>query len=431
MLYRIVRPIATLGLRAFYRKVYLTNAGRIPRDKPVILAANHPTAFLEPCILACFLDRPLYFLVRGDLFGKPIYASLLRGLHMLPVYRLKDGGYGRLKDNYSTFEACHTALAERKTIMILAEGNTIQEKRLRPLQKGAARIALGTLDAQPQVEEVFIVPVGVNFTYADRHRSEVYIDFGQPILASAFLAEYRENNNQAMANLTDALREGMEQHIIIVERKADDELAEYFHQLHRTDKPVPLWPIVSRSASPLFEEKAIAEAVNNMSAETRKSLLEQARAYFGALEPDGLDDRAIGGENQAGLVRALFLAIGFPFFLAGYLWNYPPVWLGKYVSDTRVKTLEFKAPVRWAASMGAFLIYVLLWLAVAALAGVFARGLAAVALLLLLGHFALYYREFAGRFRKSLAFRRLPAVRQKALMVERAALLAAFRENCR
>ncbi|MCB0569734.1 MAG: 1-acyl-sn-glycerol-3-phosphate acyltransferase [Phaeodactylibacter sp.] len=427
MLYRIVRPLAALSLRAYYRKIYLTHAERIPKGKPVILASNHPTAFLEPCILACFLDRPLYFLVRGDLFKKPFYASLLRGLHMLPVFRLKDGGYGKLKDNYSTFEACHTALAERKTIMILAEGNTIQEKRLRPLQKGAARIALGTLDAQPQVEEAFIVPVGVNFTYANRPRTEVYIDFGEPIPVSTHLAEFRENNNQAMAALTEVLRGGMEQHIIIVARKEDDELAEYLFQLYRTGHPNAALPIVSDTGSPLYPEKAIAATINELSGEKRRELLSLSRDYFQALGAHALDDRAAGGRNYATAVNAILLVLGFPFFLTGYLWNYLPARLGKNVSDTKVKTLEFKSPVRWAATLGAYLAYVLLWLLIAAIAGHWAIGLVVIVVLVFLGHSSYYYREFAERFRMSRAFGRLDAGQQSELQDKRAAVLAAFR----
>ena len=127
MLYRLVRPLAALGIRANYQHICISNTDRIPVDKPVILAANHPTAFMEPCILACFLGRPLYFLVRGDFFKQPLYNFLLRQLNMLPVFRMRDGGYRNLKNNYSTFEACFEALKSNKTIMILAEGRTIHE----------------------------------------------------------------------------------------------------------------------------------------------------------------------------------------------------------------------------------------------------------------------------------------------------------------
>ena len=429
MLYRIVRPIAALGLKAFYRKIYLTNTDRIPVGKPVILAANHPTAFLEPCILACFLGRPLHFLVRGDLFQQEFYAGLLRSLHMLPVFRFKDGGYGRIKDNYATFEACYTALHEGKTIMILAEGRTIQEKRLRPLQKGSARIPFGALEAYPDLEEVFIVPVGVNFTYADQPRSEVYIDFGQPILARDYYSEYQENANQAITNVIDLLRERMEQHIIIVEREEDDELVEYLHQLHRTGSPYRVWPIISRKDSPLAMEMEIAGKVNGLSAQPRKQLLEECRAYFRKLDLLGIDDRAVGGKDYATPLNVLILVMAFPLFLPGFLWNYPPVWLGKYISDTRVKTLEFKAPVRWAASLGAYVLYPLLWLIVAAIFGHSGLGLLAILLLLLLGHLALYYLEFRERYRKSRKFGRLTPDQQQQLKEERDAILTFFRQQ--
>ena len=423
MLYRIVRPIAAVALSVFYRKIYLTNTGRIPQDKPVILAANHPTAFLEPCILACFLDRPLYFLVRGDLFKQDFYAGLLRSLHMLPVYRLKDGGYGKLKDNYSTFEACHNALAARKTIMILAEGRTIQEKRLRPLQKGTARIALGALDVHPDMEEVYIVPVGVNFTYADQARSEVLIDFGEPILASAFLPEYRENASQAMASLTDVLRERMEQHIVIVTQEEDDELAEYLHLLDRTRRPYPLFPITAREGSPLPEEMRIAGFVNRLDGAQQGALLGKTRPYIRQLGQAGLDDRAVGGKNYATSINAILLLLGFPLFALGYLWNYLPAWLGRHIAATRVKTLEFKAPVRWGVSIAAYLLYFLLWLIIVAIAGAWGSLLPAVLALFLLGPFALYYQEFAARFRKSWAFQRLPRQQQEALRAQRGELV--------
>jgi 1-acyl-sn-glycerol-3-phosphate acyltransferase len=91
------------------------------------------------------------------------------------VHRIQDGGYQNLKQNYDTIAASNKALREKRTIMILAEGRCIHEKRLRPLKKGTARLALGALEADPSLDEVYIVPVGVNYTHADRADSEVLI----------------------------------------------------------------------------------------------------------------------------------------------------------------------------------------------------------------------------------------------------------------
>lgn len=428
MLYPIVRPIARLGLRAFYRKIYLSHAERIPRNEAVILAANHPTAFLEPCILACFLDRPLYFLARGDLFKKTFYARLLRGLNILPVFRLKDGGYGKLKDNYSTFEACYSALAQRKTIMILAEGRTKQEKRLGPLQKGTARIALGTLERHPNdLDEVFIVPVGVNFTYADQPRSEVMIDFGEPILASRFLQEFEENANQGMATLTDVLKEKLEKSLVIIEQPEDEELAEGLFRIFRNENPQPLLPVIDYHATPLNTEMRVAETVNRLPDSEKKWLTGQAAAYFKALEAHGIDDRAVAGKKMNGTAAAALLALGFPFFFMGYLWNFLPAWLAKYISDTQVKTLEFKAPVRWAAGLGTFLLYLLAWMLAAAVSGLWAVALAALALLLM-GHFALYYLEFYSQYRKDRRMGALSAEEKSLVLQKREGVLQAFRK---
>ncbi len=425
MLYPIVRPIASLGLKAFYRKIYLSHTENIPRDKPVILAANHPTAFLEPCILACFLDRPLYFLVRGNLFNKAFYSGLLHSLNMLPVYRLKDGGYGKLKNNYSTFEACYQALAERKTIMILAEGRTIQEKRLRPLQKGTARLALGTLEEHPEVEEVYIVPVGVNFTYADQPRTEVMIDFGKPLLASDFRQEYEENAIQALASLTENLRPRLEACMVVIEREEDEALVDFLHVLHRTESFWPLFPIVAHDYAPLEKEIAVADLVNVLPEAERQALLEKCSAYFNQLRQYRIDDQAVGGKPFSKPFHLLLLALGAPLALAGWLWNFPPAWLGKYISLTRVETLEFVMPVRWATSLGAYLVYILAWVLIAAISGFWAL-LPAVVVLLFLGHFYLYYREFYERCRKSSRFSGLNATKQEALKKQRRLILKEY-----
>ncbi|MDV7396027.1 1-acyl-sn-glycerol-3-phosphate acyltransferase, partial [Arthrospira platensis SPKY1] len=138
--------------------------------KPVILAANHPTAFIEPCILACWVPKPLHFMVRGDLFLKPLSNWVLRDFNMIPMFRIGDAGVAGVKANYRSVEEASQVLHTHHPVLILAEGSTAHEKRLRPLQKGTARIALGTEDQRPDLG-IQLVPVGVNYTYADRFRS--------------------------------------------------------------------------------------------------------------------------------------------------------------------------------------------------------------------------------------------------------------------
>ena len=206
MIYYLVRPIARFILRYYYRNIDLSGLEHIPKDAAVILAANHPTGFIEPCILACFQPRQLWFLARGDLFKTTLAKLGLAAVNILPVFRIEDGGYEKLKNNYDTFNACYRALSQRKAIMIMAEGRCIHEKALRPLRKGTARLALGAMAADSTLPEVYIVPVGVNFTHAERARDAVMVRCGEPIKASAFMEEYRRSEAAAIKSLTSHLR---------------------------------------------------------------------------------------------------------------------------------------------------------------------------------------------------------------------------------
>lgn len=402
-LYPLVRPFAAIAIKVFFRKIYLSNMDRVPSDRPVILAANHPTAFIEPCILACFMDRPLHFLVRGDFFKKRLFATLLRALNMLPVYRLRDGGYQGLKNNYSTFEACYKALAQQKTLMILAEGNTKHEKRLRPLRKGAARIALGTLEHHPGLD-IAIVPVGANFTYADRFRSDVMIDFGHPISANAYFEEYQDSPNKAIGSLTEELAEALKKLIIIIEKEESEELCEKLFVLNRSERPTSFWPVISNNSNPLKEEKRIADEVNAMSNGEKSTLYKQLVQYFDQLYKYHINDRTVWQKAQKISRDGLLLILGLFPFLIGYISNFLPLAGAKLIADTQVKSIEFYSPVMVAVGLGLYLIYYMAWLIMAFVFFSW-KLLLFVISIPFLGLWTLYYLEVAGRFRQRWRWR--------------------------
>lgn len=415
MLYAFVRPLAAITLKVFFRKIYLSNLHRIPKDKPVILAANHPSAFIEPCILACFLDRPIHFLVRGDLFVKPFYIKILRALQMVPVYRLKDGGYQNLKNNYATFEYCYATLKEKKTIMILAEGNTIHEKRLRPLQKGTARIVFGAYDSFPDMDEVYVVPVGVNYTFADRARSEAMIDFGEAIPTRQYWKTGETNASQAISDLTEELRKRLTERVIIIERKEDEVLTEQLFELYRSENPAPHWPEILNDPQRLFSEKAIADFVNQMKPADRNALKAQTDAYFAKLDQSGITDQGLTEKKAPGW-RAPLLLLGFVPFIIGFVWNYPPLRLAKFIVDTRVRSIEFYSSVRIAAGLVLYLIYVPLWLVFAIEWWGWESGLFGVLGALLCGYFALIYSDVYKEWLAKQKTRKLSTEQKKELL---------------
>ena len=405
MLYRLVRPLAALGIRANYQHICISNTDRIPVDKPVILAANHPTAFMEPCILACFLGRPLYFLVRGDFFKQPLYNFLLRQLNMLPVFRMRDGGYRNLKNNYSTFEACFEALKSNKTIMILAEGRTIHEKRLRPIQKGTARIALGAFERFPDLEDVYVVPVGVNYTYAERSRTRVMIDFGEPLRARSYL-EAGKIGNKSINQLTDDLSAALKERIVIIEDPMDEPLAEDLLRMQRPLLHLPTFPVINTAVEPLQKEKAMTEAVNVATVETKASWKSATGAFLQRLEKLKISELDVLGPKLAILPTILYLILGFVPFLLGYLWNLLPLGLARYIADNKVKDITFYTPVKWAVGIGAFLVWWILWIVIILTMSIY-WAIPLLFVLSLFGYHAVYYEEAAKRLIESRTWERL------------------------
>lgn len=422
MLYHFIKPIVTLALWLFYRKIYVSNAQHVPKNKPVVLAANHPTGFIEPCILACYLEPSLHFLVRGDLFKNPFYIRLMRSLNLLPLYRAKDRGLAFVKTNLETFDFCYQALSEKKTVLILAEGSAEHEKRLRPLKKGTGRLAFGTLEKYPILEDVYIVPVGVNYTYAEKPRSEVMIDFGQAILAKDYLKDAQTNPNQATNDLLEELRQELEARIVIIEQEKDEELTEYLLQLDRTERPRHF---SKDSKQPLLYEKHIADRVNQMEEPAKQQLLQLAKPYFERLKSLQISDKTLVQKSASTLMSYWLLLIGLPIFVTGYVLNAAPILLGKSIADKRVRRIEFYTSVWLAVAIGAYLIY---WLLGLILLLIFVKPIWLLSLIVapLLGIFALHYREFYTNVMEITRANSLNQTEKVALLQQRQAILDNF-----
>lgn len=240
--------------------------------------------------------------------------------------------------------------------MILAEGTTEHEKRLRPLMKGTARIAFGTIEAYPEIEDVFIVPVGVNYTYAERFRSEVYIDFGDPISVRSFEEVYRENANQGINDVTDILRANLEPRVIIIENEKDDELVENLFRLDRSRQKFKILPIVSQDIRPLKREKAIADFVNQMDEDSKKNLKQKTDRYFDLLDKFNLGGCVRFEKKGRGFLQVLFFILGFPFFVLGHVLGYPPVKTADYFSK-KMNHITFVSSVMMVVGVVAWVLY--------------------------------------------------------------------------
>ncbi len=213
MLYRFLRLISRLAIRAYYGKLLVQGIERIPAKGPLLIACNHPNGFLEPIIIGCLMNRPLHFLVRGDVFEKPWLRPILVHSNQIPIFRFKDGFSG-LRKNTKNIELVMDALDRGAAIIIFIEGSTEPVKTLRPFQKGLARMAAQYLERKSG-RSLKILPVGINFVSPTTWRSNVYLNFGHPLDAATILRD-DQNQKKEIRILTNLLYQKMEKMVFDV-----------------------------------------------------------------------------------------------------------------------------------------------------------------------------------------------------------------------
>lgn len=398
MFYNITRPLARIALSIFFRKIYIFNRECIPKNGPVIFACNHPTAFLDPCLLACFQERHLHFLARGDYYKtNPFLRRIYDAYGMIPVFRQEDAGYSGLKTNFESFDKTFDALQANKAIMVLAEGRTLYEKRLRPIRKGTARIVLGAREKHGDLD-IYIVPVGFNYTDSDRFRSEIMIDFQEPIRVRDYAEPAEENQARAVNALTSEIRARLLKSVIHIENNRDDDFAWPLLEMRHNERKSPFWPALIEDRTPYLDGKEVADTVNNLNESQRSELKQKVERYFSKLQKAGITDRGLTDHTSYGMQGALVLGLGWFPSVFGYLLNVLPIKPAAALAKKLAPSIEFRSSMIAVFSSFTWLIYWLIWV----IAALFSKSLwiwIFVGLIPILGYFHVYYRDIEARWK--------------------------------
>lgn len=200
MLYRVLRGIATIALRWYYRSIEVVGLEQFPSAGPVIVAANHWNALVDALLIACALDRPIRLTAKATLLSHPVTRLLIRAVGIIPLRRASDerqaasaaAGSSAAVDtapegatpsgdrNAQSFGAFLDALQQCEAVLIFPEGKSHSEPELARLKTGCARLAL-MAQVERGMPPVPIVPIGLTFEAKARPRSRVLVQIGPPL----------------------------------------------------------------------------------------------------------------------------------------------------------------------------------------------------------------------------------------------------------
>ncbi len=335
MIYAFIRLWATIFLRLYFRKTIIYGRDQVPMQGPLILASNHPSAFLEASLLGTVMKRPVHYLVRGDMFH-PRFRWLFDWTKQIPIYRQKDG-IANLRKNASSFDLTYRKLSEGESVLIFPEAKTTLEKKMRPIQRGTAHLAFGTMPFLKNGETLNVQPVGVNFTEPRLPGTDVVIRFGQPFS----VANNARENREAIESFTEQLSAAMSPLIIQVDDQLEknyDVLAAIYFRLLIDNKP-------DRNAHDDLQK--IAGEINRKES---NSLIERTNEVYTILKKLKNPDAAYFPDliilNRVGLA-VMFVLKCIWLLGGGWIWR-----LVRNMIFSKIKTNTFQSPT----SVGAFMV---------------------------------------------------------------------------
>ena len=207
MLQHVIKSLIRVITDTFFRRIDVVGIENVPVDGPVIFAGNHPNALMDGWLLTAKCGRwPLHFMANAKLWNYRMLAPMLDATGAVPVYRREE--HDEEVDNRDAFEKLYEVLEAGSCVGIFPEGISHAESQLVKLKTGLARVAL-TVAARRKVK-VTIVPCGLNYIHRHRFRSQVLIEFGDPIsIGEDWVLQYREDEYATVNKLTTYLADAL------------------------------------------------------------------------------------------------------------------------------------------------------------------------------------------------------------------------------
>jgi len=203
-------------LGVFYRRRKVINT-QPDFYAQTLFVCNHPSAFIDPLIIANYHKPIIHFMTRSDVF-KPWLKPVTWACHMVPIYRTAEDGNDSAEKNIGTFKEAIKILQWKKSLILFGEGYTddIFIRSLKPIKKGPARMAFSTMVATNWQEDIKVQTVGVNYSHPRYFNCDLIVSAGKIIHLKDYKAAYEENPSRATTQLMREIEKDLQDQITYV-----------------------------------------------------------------------------------------------------------------------------------------------------------------------------------------------------------------------
>ena len=353
--YKISYAIVSVGTKTFYKKYEVEGLENIPKDAGILFALNHQNAFMDPVVFSYQLNKNAFFLARADIFKNKIANKILKSLCILPIFRQRDG-VNTIVKNEATFNQCHDILNEDGYVLIFPEGNHNNQKKLRPIKKGIARIGFGAAEKSSFQKPYYIVPVGLDYSNHTKMGASLLVNISTPINLQDYYSKYKTDSSTTINKLMAEVKTKMEN--LIVNIKSENYIT-YTQLIWLLNDEINSNSLKTRLTNQQVLVSTI-EAIETNNKPLFDGIQEQSNVVYSYLKTNNI--RPVHLYKKNSITTALFslfiLTISFPIHVIGLLSNYLPYKIPEIIVKNKIKDEHFHSSIKM--SLGVIL-FVLFW----------------------------------------------------------------------
>ncbi|OBZ70864.1 Glycerol-3-phosphate O-acyltransferase 2 [Grifola frondosa] len=291
----VLRGIAGWAVVSFFTEIHVVGGENVPEHGPIIVTATHHNMMLDPAVLSCAFPykRVLHYWAKASLFANPVMKYVLTSAGNIPVDR-------KATDRQQLFNGTFHALAGGSAVALFPEGTSYTEPHIMQVKDGAAWAALEytkwAKEHPDQIskgaERVVIIPAAISYTNKSKYRSQVIMEFGQPIALDEYLGQFLSQEEGAPRSAVKRLTASIEAELLKATVNAPDWDTLYAARMARDllwddEKSINLdeFVIISQTLVDLFSTPELVPNINSI----RRDLL----TYYSLLESTHLTNAVL------------------------------------------------------------------------------------------------------------------------------------------
>lgn len=342
--------------KIFYRKIIVRGKENIPKNSPVIFAPNHQNALMDPLAILFTSSKTIMFLARADIFKKKFIAYILRGLNILPVYRLRDGSENLIK-NDDTFSQSIEILENNKALALFPEAKHNDKRSLLGLKKGLSRIVFMAEEKHDFQLDVQIVPVGIYYSNYTNFRTILEVNYGKPINVSEYKELYKENPQRALSLHRDSLTDQIRPLMIDIQNADYYDSFDAIRNIYNHNMVENMGLKRFRQKHRFLADKKIIEILDDFTdrnPEEMKEIHEKTQKYEEGLKKHRLRDWIFRKDNYSifsFILIYLEYLILFPLHLYGVVFNVLPYKISQWIVESKIKDKQFHSSIKYGIAL--------------------------------------------------------------------------------